>query len=84
MHAKKLTNTRRKKYSEKISDAEFDNILDVLTRTPTSKDMVGFSETKIGSYSDPSSKEKLAKLIRARNIKDQERTSESDFRDESR
>ena len=44
--------------------------------------MVGFSETKIGSYSDPSSKEKLAKLLHVRKVKCVERMLESEIRDD--
>ena len=81
---KRLKGVKKKKSDFSISDIECDNILNILLRAPIPEDQMEPLKTKIGSYSDPSSKEKLAKLIRARNIKDQERTSESDFRDESR
>ena len=81
---KRLKCVKKKKSNLSISDVEFDNSLNTLLRAPITEGQMEPLETKIGSYSDPSSKEKLAKLIRARNIKVQERTSDSDFRDESR
>jgi hypothetical protein len=82
MQEKKSKSTSRKNHKAKISDVEFDKLLEVLTRTPASDDKIGSPESKIGSYSDPSFKEKLAKLLHVRNFKAGEKVSDTEISDD--
>ena len=79
---KRLKGVKKKKSDFSVSDIEFDNVLNILLRAPIPEDQMEPLRTKIGSYSDPSSKEKLAKLLHVRKVKCGERTLESEFRDD--
>lgn len=59
-------------FKEKLSDTEFDHLLNILTSAPVGSPdgHVGSSVAKVGSYNDPMSEEKLKKikLLRVRNV----------------
>lgn len=72
----------RRRSNKKLSDTEFDSLLNFLTSTPSTgflDDRVG---SKVGSYNDPLSKEKLEKikLLRVRNDKQKEQGLQTETR----
>eukprot|EP00250_Pteridium_aquilinum_P013271 c21243_g1_i1 orf=117-1613(+) len=78
---KSIQQTRQKgqgprKINKKLSDTEFDNLLDILTSEPFNpvNGSVGSPYPKVGSYNDPQSEEKLnkIKLLRVRNVSQKE------------
>lgn len=75
----------RRRSNKKLSDTQFDSLLNFLTSTPSTgflDDRVGSSDTKVGSYNDPLSKEKLEKirLLRVRNDKQKEQGLQTETR----